>query len=187
MEEGPSRTCALVAWIQELFHGDVPVLVGGAAVELYSGGGYRTGDLDFVGTVSKEVAERLEENGFNRQGCHWIREQGEVFAEFPSAELAEGESSVEIELEGRTVLAISPEDLIVDRLAAWQFWGSEQDAVNAFLIRRANKVDARRLRRSAGRRRVLRSLEALTGLLLRYEDVDPMAEEIEQWARGATT
>ena len=172
-----------MAWIQDLFGDDIPVLVGGAAVELYSGGGYRTGDLDFVGTVSKDAAKRLEENGFERRGRHWVREQGEVFVEFPSEELAVGEASVEIELDGTTILAISPEDLVVDRLAAWQFWDSEQDAVNAFLVARSTKLDTRRLRRNAGRRQVLRSLEALTSFLQRYSSVDPTPEEIEQWAR----
>ena len=184
MEEGPARTCALVAWIQGLFHDDVPVLVGGAAVELYSGGGYRTGDLDFVGTVSKDAAKRLEENGFERKGRYWIREQGEVFLEFPAEQLADGETSVEIELDGTTILAISPEDLVVDRLAAWQFWNSEQDAVNAFLIARSTKLDTRRLRRNAGRRRVLASLESLTSFLRTYTGVDPTPEEIERWARA---
>ena len=184
MEEGPARTCALVAWIQGLFRDDVPVLVGGAAVELYSGGGYRTGDLDFVGTVSEDAAKRLEKNGFKRKGGYWIREQGEVFVEFPSAELAAGEASVEIELHGTTILVISPEDLVVDRLAAWQFWDSQQDAVNAFLVARSTQLDARRLRRNAGRRQVLKSLEALTSFLKSYRDADPTPEVIEQWARA---
>jgi len=185
LKEGPARTCALVAWIQNLFGEDVPILVGGAAVELYSGGGYRTGDLDFVGTVSEDAAKRLEKNGFERRGRYWIREQGEVFVEFPSAELAAGEVAVEIELHGTTILAISPEDLVVDRLAAWQFWNSEQDALNAFLIARSTNLDARRLRRNAGRRRVLGSLKALTSFLQTYDGADPTPEEMEQWARAS--
>ncbi|MEW6338818.1 MAG: hypothetical protein AB1625_15640 [Acidobacteriota bacterium] len=58
--EGPTKTAAPAAWVQGLFpHGAVPVLVGGAAVELYTGGAYVTGDLDFVGRVPAPVARAL--------------------------------------------------------------------------------------------------------------------------------
>lgn len=57
---GPQRTAAIVAWVQSLFteENQVPVLVGGAAVEILTGGAYTTGDLDFVGIVPD--AESLE-------------------------------------------------------------------------------------------------------------------------------
>ena len=44
LSEGPRRTAAVVAWIQSLYASSPPVLVGGAAVELYTGGAYTTGD-----------------------------------------------------------------------------------------------------------------------------------------------
>lgn len=74
LPEGPERTTAIVAWIQSLFADDdqVPVLVGGAAVEILAGGAYTTGDLDFVGSVPAMVGAALKKNGFERAGRHWI-------------------------------------------------------------------------------------------------------------------
>lgn len=40
LPDGPERTTALVAWIQSLFGegAEVPILVGGGAVEIFTGG-----------------------------------------------------------------------------------------------------------------------------------------------------
>ncbi len=53
LDESPSRTAALVSWIQSLYEDEdgVPILVGGAAVELYTSDAYTTGDLDHVGHI----------------------------------------------------------------------------------------------------------------------------------------
>ena len=94
LPDGPAKTVALVAWVQGLFERDrTPVLVGGAAVELYTGGAYTTGDLDFAGTVPTAAARTLAAAGFVRHGRHWIHEAGQVYLEFPSAALAAGEQS----------------------------------------------------------------------------------------------
>jgi hypothetical protein len=74
-KEGPRRTAALVVWLQSLFEkdGTVPVLVGGAAVELYTLGAYTTGDVDLVGTVTPRVARALMAAGFERH--RWFGSQ----------------------------------------------------------------------------------------------------------------
>jgi len=63
LPEGPQRTAAIAVWIQSLFSEEkqVPVLVGGAAVEILTGGAYTTGDLDFVGSVPPSVRNILED------------------------------------------------------------------------------------------------------------------------------
>lgn len=182
-----ARTAALAEWIQSLFGDSGPILVGGAAVELYTGGAYSTGDLDFVGRVPPSVEQTLREHGFTRQGRHWIHEEGRVFVEFPSASLGEGERAVELELEGHRVRVLAPEALIVDRLAAWQFWGSEQDAVNALLVARAVTPNAETLERLAARREVLSALERLRGALARWAHDEPTPEELTAWARRNLT
>jgi hypothetical protein len=89
--DGPDKTAALAAWVQGLFEkGSEPILVGYAAVELYTRGAYTSGDLDPVGTLSPAARKALVDAGFRRQGRHWVHEEGQVFLEFPSSTLLEG-------------------------------------------------------------------------------------------------
>jgi len=87
LEEGPGRTAALVAWLQILFEGEdaTPVLVGGAAVELYTLGTYTTGDVVLVGPVTPSVVQLLKEPGFERHGRHWLHEPAQIFVELPGS------------------------------------------------------------------------------------------------------
>ncbi len=185
MSEGPDRTAALVEWIQgQPGGGEVPILVGGAAVELFTGGAYRTGDLDFVGRISPEAGLRLRKHGFRRAGRHWIRDEGEIFIELPAATLDPDEMAVDLRRGEVVVRVIAPEDLVIDRLAAWQFWESAEDAVNAFLIWRANDLDRSRLEARAERREVLAALRSLEAFRARWEKEDPCADELARWASG---
>jgi hypothetical protein len=187
LPEGAERTAAVAAWFQELYAtGDeVPVLVGGAAAVLYTAGLYSTGDLDFVGTMPAEVERRLVACGFSRQGRYWVFAPGELFLELPAAHLDPEEQAARIRIGKWTVLALSPEDLLVDRLAAWQFWSSETDAVGAFLIRRGvgKGIDDNRLRDAARRRGVEPALARLAALDRQLGTKQPSTEELREWAR----
>jgi hypothetical protein len=181
--ESVERTAALAAWLQGLYRGEEPpVLVGGAAVELYTAGAYTTGDLDFVGQVPSPVAEALHEAGFRRSGRHWVHEAAEVFFEFPGRQLDEAEEWVLLRVADQEVRVVSPEALVVDRLAAWQFWRSEQDAVNALLVARATKLDQKRLDVLAHKRQVGAALSRLEVALQRWRLALPQVEELRSWA-----
>ncbi len=80
MPDGPAKTALLAAWVQGLYEGPapVPILVGGAVVELVTGGAYTIGDLDFAGTVPQDVAVQLRNAGFEKQGRHWIHSEGKL-------------------------------------------------------------------------------------------------------------
>lgn len=182
--DGPEKTAELVAWIQGLFEDDVPVLVGGAAVELLTGGAYTTGDLDFVGRVPKQVERKLESAGFERKGRHWVHEAGRVFVEFPGDQLPPGEESIELEIAGRRLRILAPEAILVDRLAAWEFWQSSTDGANAYLVLRAvgNRLDRRKLEQLARAREVDKALNSLRAFARRFPDSDPAPEELARWA-----
>lgn len=152
-------------------------------MELYTGGAYTTGDLDFVGSVPSSVERELLEHGFEKKGRHWIHEEGRLFLEFPGSSLDEGELPVEVEVGGHRVRVLSPEALIVDRLAAWQFWRSEQDALNALLIARAVSVDEEVLGGLAGRRQVEPALGRLREALEQWTRETPGQEELSSWAK----
>ncbi len=186
LEEGVERTAALVAWVQGLYHDEpeVPILVGGGAVELYTSGGYTTGDLDFVGSVSTRVADALARAGFARAGRHWVHDAGEVFLEFPSDTLGPDERVAWFDVAGERLWVIAVEDLLVDRLGCWQYWKSAVDGVNAWLLWRAwgSRLDAARLESRLATAGWAMALNAVRALAARLAGREPSSEELEQWA-----
>ena len=186
LADGPPKTAALAAWVQALFPvGSTPVLVGGAAVELYTGGAYVTGDLDFVGHVPAAVAGRLAAAGFSRAGRHWLHEPGQVFIEFPGEALGPGEESVRLRVGDVDVVTISPEDAVAERLSAWQHWRSMVDGVNAWLLFGAQRrgLDRARLRERAAAVDAEDALRALFALARRLGTREATEEELELWAQ----
>jgi len=185
-DDGPRRTAALVAWVQGLFveDGTVPVLVGGAAVELYTTGAHTTGDVDFVGRVTAGAARALTAAGFRNQGRHWIHEAAQVFVEFPGSALDPEEASDWKEIEGQRVHIISIEDLLVDRLGAWEYWKSSVDGVNAFLLWREQKdrIDRERLERRIVRAGWDKALRSLIQFSNQWKHAGPPMVEVERWA-----
>jgi len=169
MSEGPRRTARLAAWVQGLYPDAAlaPVLVGGAAVELYSGGAYVTGDLDFVGEVPGPVASRLRSEGFRKQGRHWVHESAQIFLEFPSSVLAPGFEPATIKAGPVNVLTVRPEDLVLDRLRSLVFWKHREDGMNAFRVIWAQRsvIDRNRLVRGAVEEEVRAALLPLLHLV----------------------
>ena len=185
MSEGTSKTAALAAWVQGLYSGDQPpILVGGAAVELYTRGAYVTGDLDFVGRVPSAVDKALKSAGFKKQGRHYLHETGQVFLEFPGRSLSPGELPARVKVGRCTVWVVSPEDALVDRLAAWTFWESAVDGVNAFLLFEAQKalLDRRRLMKRARETQVLPALASLKRLSVRHRSGKVNLVGVKRWA-----
>lgn len=184
--EGTERTAALVSWIQGLFEEkeSSPVLVGGAAVELYTNGAYTTGDVDLVGSVTPAVARALKESGFERHGRHWIHERAQVFIEFPGSALDPDEEASWLDFEGHRVRIISVEDLLVDRLGSWEYWQSSVDGVNAFLLWRAQRerMDVERVEDRIERAGWQKALQSLLQFASRREQGEPSGEEVEEWA-----
>lgn len=185
-DDGPEKTAALVTWVQGQSQPDAttPILVGGAAVELYTSGAYTTGDLDFVGTVTPSLEGALRAAGFERHGRHWIHESAQVFIEFPGTTLGAGEQASWVQAAGHTVFLVSVEDLLVDRLGAWQYWRSTVDGANAWLLWRAHRdhLDRRRLEDRVHEAGWDAALEGLKEFGERWTDTDPSEEELAAWA-----
>lgn len=85
---------------------------------------------------------------------------------------------------GFSVLALSPEDMIVDRLAAWQFWNSSTDGASAFLVWRAQakRLDEKRLKALADRRGVQTAFQRLVDFVEASAGRNPASEDLETWA-----
>ncbi|MCI4398831.1 MAG: hypothetical protein JHC34_08325 [Acidobacteria bacterium] len=185
MPEGPVRTAAIVALVQSFCAGSVvPVLVGGGAVEIYTGGAYVTGDLDFAGVLTPEALRSLEAEGFVRHGRHLVHEAAQLYLEFPSRALAPQEESQRRRVGKHSILIVSFEDLLVDRLAAWVFWHSAVDGVNAFLLwrKRPRNLDLERLMKRAKASGVDKALASL----LRFARGRTSQKALESWALKGT-
>lgn len=184
IDRRPDRTAALTAWFQGLFQGDPPVLVGGGAVELYTAGAYVTGDLDFVGRLTDSVKAELRKAGFQQRGRHWVHEKAKVFLELPGSDLGAGERAVDLQMQQWVVRVVSPEDALIDRLAAWKHWRSSVDGVSAFLIwkQQGAVIDAARLRMAARREHVADALDEVLEFSRRLGDRIPTEEEVRAWA-----
>ncbi|HET7693993.1 MAG TPA: hypothetical protein VFM44_12990 [Gemmatimonadota bacterium] len=156
------------------------MLVGGAAVELYTGGAYKTGDFDFVGRVTDEATRSLEEAGFRKRGRHWVHEGAQIYIELPAPSFDRPVRVDAIRMGEWTVILLSPEDVLVDRLAAWKFWEVPVEGINSYLLYRArgSVMDRDRLEAAAAAEGVADVLDSLRQFANRTRD----PEEIERWA-----
>lgn len=182
----PERTAALARWVQNLYTPgeDRPVLVGGAAMELYTGGAYITGDLDFVGTVPPAVAGALKEAGFRQFGSQWIHEQERVFFVFQDKTLERGGKAVERYFGVYRVLVIRPEDLLVDRLVSWRYCESPLHGVQAYLLYCGTCwwMDVGHLRTRVVENEVEPELDSLLRLFFRNRGQVPDGDLLGAWA-----
>ena len=187
MKAGPRKTAALAQWVQGLYNreGARPVLVGGAAVELFTGGAYVTGDLDFVGSATAAVASALKQAGFNREGRHWYHEKGHLFLEFASRTLKRDEEARDRVFGDCSVIIISSEDLITNLLAAWVRFRSVLDGFNAFLLYRAveAELDLKKLEGRAVQEDVYAALDSVRELFVEFKGDIPDEEILLRWAQ----
>ncbi|MDY0040567.1 MAG: hypothetical protein RBS57_09670 [Desulforhabdus sp.] len=105
---------------------EMPIVVGGEALEIYTQGNYTTGDIDIKSSYEQMEATLLE-MGFRKRGRAFYSEELDIYIDWLGATLDEG-----AEAERRTVLVeidedhfirlISVEDLIMDRLNAAKWW-----------------------------------------------------------------
>jgi len=181
-----ARTAGLAWWLQNLYPDESvrPILVGGAAMELYAEGAYITADLDFVGIVPHPVADGLRRADFGRLGRHWLHDKESVSIIFHHETLRKGERAVEQRFGDYRVLMVSPEDLLVDRLAAWRHRESPTHGVQAYLLYHAKHgpMDVEHLRKRAVQENVEPVLDSVTRLFFKSRGQLPRAEFLGAWA-----
>lgn len=87
--EGFNRWLEIFAVLHRAFEGigyQTPILVGGAAIEFYTRGGYATSDLDaLLFTPHEKVDSTMISLGFQKHGRHWIHGPLNIFVEFPGS------------------------------------------------------------------------------------------------------
>lgn len=140
-----------------------PVLVGGAAVEFYTSGGYTTFDMDLI-VDTQALDPVMAELGFAKQGRHWVREDIAMVIEAPGNSLGpESDRVLEVQMDDLRVYVLGIEDLILDRLNAFVHWESKEDGRWAahLIAENREQIDWDYLRRRAVEDKVDKALDQL--------------------------
>lgn len=144
-----------------------PVVVGGHALEVYTGGGYATVDIDLV-SMSEPLEAILGEWGFERSGRHWIDAPLGLVVEAPGSRLDPGEREhlTAVRTESGTAYLIGIENLIIDRLNSCVHWSVDDDCVyaQALLLEHSERLDLPYLRERAAAERVAERLAEIEAM-----------------------
>ncbi len=119
-----------------LLGGERPILVGGGAIEFYTGIRFATGDLDLIAPDRKSTTLALEALGFEKPPNfrHFVNRSISALVEIHGSKLKASEQPLELVYRKVPLLLVSPEDCIADRLDSYRKFGSTLDFLNAFLI-----------------------------------------------------
>jgi hypothetical protein len=141
-------------------------LVGGQAVETYTGGLFTTGDIDITSTDRKTTEEILARIGFKQEGMVWINEALSIAVHIVDLIPNRTEKTRLMHVGPYTVRVVGVEDLIIDRLAAAKFWKSDRDAEQARTLFSAfaKQIDSKYLRKRAGEENIDELVKSLLKL-----------------------
>ena len=109
-------------------------LVGGQAVETYTGGQFTTGDIDITTTDREETENLLKRLGFKREGMVWLSERLAIAVHIVGSYPTRTERIRTVEVGPYQVRVIGVEELIIDRLRAAKFWKSKRDSEQAVAL-----------------------------------------------------
>jgi hypothetical protein len=111
--------------------GSEVIVVGGSAIEVYTRGGYVSGDIDVVGEEER-IQRVLKHWGFHKDGRLWIRRDWKIAMDIVGRHYT-GDRTRTRELStpyGRVRIA-GVEDLIAKRLASAKHWTLPGDVTQA--------------------------------------------------------
>jgi len=104
------------------------VIVGGHAVEYYTGGSYTTGDLDLLTPDKQPLAELLVEWGFQLEGRIYWHAALQVAVDLICDRVpGDWDRIAEVEAFGLRARIMSVEEMVIDRLNAAIHWRSTDD------------------------------------------------------------
>jgi hypothetical protein len=151
------------------------IVIGGLAVEFWTHGAYSTTDIDLYLPHGPAVDDLLAELGFRREGRHWVLPEHALFVEAPASFPAEEEDVVEVELPlGRSVLVLSAEDVVIDRLHQFVAGGHSDVVEQGVALLGIEELDYPRLigrAKSEGLENALIELERIQQRVHRGEEV----------------
>lgn len=105
----------------------LPIIIGGAAVELFSFGQYASEDIDIKSKRGRTFS-LLAQLGFESQGTHlWYSEALDILIDWQGESFEQDDRGIRqrvltIKTEDGPLALLPVEELIVDRLCAAKFW-----------------------------------------------------------------
>ena len=155
-----------------------PVVVGGLALAHWSDNAFLTADIDVVMRRPAGLPARLAALGFRNEGREWVLGEHDISFEAPSETLEPGDEAKRTELpSGRSVLVLSPEDLLLWRLREWVHWGAVTGFRQAAYLLLTEVVDSERLERRAAEE----GLTLAFGELRRLTGAIEKGRAFEEW------
>lgn len=187
LEDPTERLLEVVAVIGDALEdvGARPIIVGGLAMAHWSDRQFVTGDIDAVVPRRAELATRLHELGFERQGRQWSLPNHAVLFEAPAEALEPGDEAESVVLaSGRRVLVLSRVDLLLWRLREWVHWRSPAGFKQAAALLVYTGLDVKRLGSRAEEEGLGEALAQLRALSARLEAGERIEDfELEEIAR----
>src|SRR5437870_6443685 len=149
-----ARKMLLIGYLTERLEKEKPesvYVVGGQAVETYTAGQFRTGDIDIVTPDSKAAEQILKRIGFEREGMIWLNKTLGLAIHIVGSFTKNSEKARIIHAGPYKVRIVGVEDLIMDRLAAAKFWNSQVDLEQAKALWKGfrKQIDLQYLRKRA--------------------------------------
>jgi hypothetical protein len=149
------------------------ILVGGAVVSIYTGGAYKSGDLDLVLTsyLSKKLPEAMARIGFKvSESRHYSHPKcRHIIVEFASPPAAIGDDYKiqpdEIKYDGQIIRLYSPTDCIRDRLASYIHFSARECLDQAVLVGTSHPFDLRKVQKWCREEGAASVFDEFTGLL----------------------
>ena len=184
IEPEPDRSLAVVGVLNDAFSQLTPparaVVVGGKAVDYWTGGMFATTDTDLLLPESAAIADCLEALGFHRRRGqrHWIHASLEILIEMPGNALSGGQKAAEVEtlLPPDQVPVLSLVDTLLQRLHECVSTGHFDAAEQALALRESPALDLVELQRRAredGLESALQALEELRAMVEEGSEIHP--------------
>jgi hypothetical protein len=170
---------------------DRPILVGGGAIEFYTGVRFSTGDLDLVVEDKVACEKVLESLGFIKasESKYYVNRELGSLVDLHGARLGRNEETVDVTYRKVPLSVVSPEDCIAERLAGYRKHESTLDLLSAFFVlhHNHNLLDHERLQERIGSLDVweqYRLIQAVSRhLVLHHTGVDEAAGELIQFIK----
>lgn len=108
-----------------------PVVVGDHALQFHTSAHYATGPVDLACPDRQALGDLLGCWGFESTGCHWVRDDLDLYLG-AAADVLDPEQAAKViegEIEGLTVPVVGAEDVLLDRLNGFVHGGYGEDGV----------------------------------------------------------